>query len=189
MASFTSSFSASSPFVGGGVSTSTGFAQHWPPEAGCVGLSLGGVSGPLSVSSVTATVTDRARTLVARSITDGTSIKITSFAVGTGGYDVSNPLSALTVDPMDTSLSAEVFRDIINKVETATLDNTSKAFVGRIGPTELEAGIGEVALFAEILSSPFPAEVGTTFMFAVAHQPLNVKTRSHVVSYRIVLAL
>tara|TARA_R100001132_G_scaffold24906_1_gene24649 strand:+ start:1173 stop:1553 length:381 start_codon:yes stop_codon:yes gene_type:complete len=126
---------------------------------------------------------------MARSLTDGTSFRVMEFAVGTSGYDPSNPLSATAVDPSSTSLISEVFRDTIDQVETATLDGTSKSFVGRIGALELNAGIGEVALFAEILSSPFPFEVGSKFMFAVAHQPLNVKTDKHVVSYRIVITL
>lgn len=178
--------------MGSGSSLSNTFSQHWPPEAGCIGSSLSGSpsgAGAAAVSTVVAVVTDLARQYMARSITDGTSFRITEFAVGTSGYDPSNPLSAVSVDPLSTSLISEVFRDTVDQVESATLDGTSKSFVCRIGATELSAGIGEVALFAEILDSPFPLEVGTVFMFAVAHQPLNVKTDRHVVSHRIVITL
>lgn len=192
MTSFSSDFTALGPYVGAGAALDNAFAQHWPPEAGCIGLSLSGGAlgiGAASVSTVVAVVTDQARQLMARSITDGTSFQIVEFAVGTSGYDPANPLSAITVDPTATSLTSEVFRDTIDQVETATLDGTAKSFVGRIARDELEAGIGEVGLYAEILSSPFPFEIGTKFLFAIAHQPLNVKTDRHVVSYRIVVAL
>lgn len=191
MASFSSDFTSVSPFIGGGFALDSAFVAHWPPEAGCVGLSVSGSSSSSggSVSSVSATVTNLAREYLARSVVDGTSFKITEYAVGTSGYDVGNPLSATLVDPNATSLTSEVYRDTIDLVETATLDGTAKSFVGRISRDELAAGIGEIALFAEILSSPFPSEVGTKFMFAVAHQPLNVKTSSHVVSYRVIIAL
>jgi len=109
--------------------------------------------------------------------------------VGTSGYDPANPLSAIAVDPTATGLISEVFRDTIDLVETATLDGTAKSFVARISRDELAAGIGEIALVATILNSPFPFEIGTQFTFAIAHQPLNVKTLNHVVSYRIIIAL
>lgn len=192
MTSFSSAFSSSTAFISPGASLDAAFVQHWPPEAGCIGLSVSGSAlgaGASSVSTVVAAVTDGARQFMARSLTDGTSFRVVEFAVGTSGYDVANPLSAILVDPTATSLASEVFRDVIDQVETATLDGTSKSFVGRIGRDELQAGIGEIGLFAEILDSPFPAEIGTKFLFALAHQPLNVKTDRHVASYRIVVAL
>ena len=192
MTSFSSDFTSLGPFVGTGATLDAAFAQHWPPEAGCIGLSISGTvlgAGAAGVSSVVAVVTDIARQFMARSITDGTAFRIVEFAVGTSGYDPSNPLTAVAVDPAATALQAEVFRDAIDQVETATLDGTAKSFVGRIARDELQAGIGEIGIFAEILSSPFPFEVGTKFLFAIAHQPLNVKTDRHVASYRIVVAL
>lgn len=190
MTSFSSDFSSSSPFVGAGRALDAAFAAHWPPEAGCVGLSVSGSVGPGgTVSRVVATVTDLARQFLARSLTDGTSFRVTHYAVGTSGYDPANPLSAVAVDPGATGLVSEVFRDTIDLVETATLDGTAKSFVARLSRDELAAGIGEIALFATILASPFSFEVGTRFMVAVAHQPLKVKTLNDVVSYRIILAL
>lgn len=192
MTSFSSDFTTLGPFIGTGAVLDSAFAQHWPPEAGCIGLSVSGTvlgAGAAGVSTVVAAVTDIARQYMARSLTDGTAFQVVEFAVGTSGYDASNPLTATVVDPTATSLQSEVFRDVIDQVETATLDGTAKSFVGRIARDELQAGIGEVGIFAEILSSPFPAEVGTKFLFAIAHQPLNVKTDRHVASYRIVVAL
>jgi len=191
MTSFSSDFTSSSPFVGAGFGLDASFVAYWPPEAGCVGMSVSGTVGPGggSVSTISAVVTDIARQYLARSITDGTSLRITEYAVGTAGYDTGNPLTATLADPTATALISEVYRDTIDLVETATLDGTAKSFVARIARNELAAGIGEIALFAEILSSPFPFEIGSKFMFAVAHQPLNVKTLNHVVSYRVIIAL
>lgn len=190
MASFSSDFTSSSPFVGGGAVLDSAFAAHWPPEAGCIGFSVSGSAGVGGgVSTVVASVTELARQYLARSITDGTSIRITHYAVGTSGYDTANPLSAVAVDPSATSLVSEVYRDTIDLVESATLDGTSKSFVARIGREELAAGIGEIALLAQILDSPFPFEIGMLFPFAIAHQPLNVKTVNHVTSYRIIISL
>lgn len=190
MTSFSSDFISASPFVGAGFSLDASFTEHWPPEAGCIGFSVSGGVGPFgSVSTVVAAVTDLARQYLARALTDGTSVRVTHFAVGTSGYDPANPLSAVAVDPTSTSLISEVFRDTIDLVETATLDGTAKSFVGRIARDELEAGIGEIGLVATILNSPFPFEVGTQFLFAVAHQPLNTKTNKHVTSYRIIVTL
>lgn len=190
MTSFSSDFTASSVFVGGGFALDAAFAEHWPPEAGCIGFSVSGSVGPGGpVSPVVAAVTDLARHFMARSLTDGTSVRITHYAVGSSGYDPANPLSAIVVDPTATGLISEVYRDTIDLVETATLDGTAKSFVARIARDELAAGIGEIALFATITNSPFTFENGTQFLFAVAHQPLNVKTLNHVVSYRIIIAL
>jgi hypothetical protein len=190
MTSFSSDFAVSGPFVGGGASLDASFVAHWPPEAGCIGLSLSGTTTSSgSVSTVVATVTLAARELMARSLIDGTSFRITHYALGSSGYDPSNPLVATAVDPNASALESEIYRDTIDLVETATLDGTAKSFVARVGRTDLEAGIGEVALVATILSSPFVSEVGTQFLFALAHRPLQVKTDRDVVSYRIVVAL
>jgi len=190
MTSFSSSFGSSSSFTGLGTSLDAAFFAHWPPEAGCLGLSLsGGIGATGGVSPISAAVTDIARQFMARSIVDGTSFQVTHCAVGSSGYEVSNPLAALSVDPTATSLVSEVYRKTIDLVETATLDATAKSFVVRIGREDLAAGIGEIALFATIVDSPFITEIGSQFMYAVAHQPLNVKTLNHVVSYRIIVAL
>lgn len=186
MTSFSSDFTAFSSFVGSGTSADASFLSYWPPEAGCVGTSLSGVG---VVSDVRAVVTTVARQFLARSITDGTALQVTHFALGTSGYDPSNPLSAIDVDPESTALISEIFRDSVDLVETATLDATAKSFVLRVAREELSAGIGEIGLIATVLNSPYPSEVGTQILFALAHQPLNVKTKNHVYSFRVILAL
>lgn len=186
MTSFSSDFSSSSSYVDSGLFLGSDFSAVWPPEAGCIGFSVSGIG---SVGPVVAKVTDIAREYMARSVVDGTAYKVGTFAVGSSGYDVSNPLLSTAVDPGAVSLTTEVYRDTIDLVETANLSGTAKAFVCRLSRDDLAAGIGEIALFAEILNSPFSSEIGTFFMFAIAHQPLNVKTYNHVSSYRVIITL
>jgi len=184
MASFSLEFGASSQNQGAGSILPVPFFAHYPPEAGCLGLTA--TDGALTIQ---AKVTTLARQLLARSITDGTSFRIAEFGVGTGGYDTSFPIASIIVDPNATALSAEVFRDVVDLVETPMLNGIAKAFVCKISRTELKAGIGEIALYAEIVNSPYEPEIGTKIVFAIVHQPLSGKTYNHVQTYRIVLVL
>lgn len=184
MASFTHGFGAALPYKGSGNSFTHSFFAHYPPEAGCLGLSAAG--GDLTIE---ARATTRFRELLARAVTDGTGFKITKFAVGVGGYNVSYPIQALPVDPGQSALISEVFRKEISAVETPLLSGIAKAFVCRLGRDELKAGIGEVGLVAEIVHSDYPSEIGTEFMCAIVHQPLNAKTHHHVTTYRVVIVL
>lgn len=183
MASFTHGFSSALPYTGTGVSYPTSFFAHYPPEAGCIGLSAA------DALSINAKVTTFAREMVSRSIVDGTSFKITKFSVGIGGYDVSYPIFSTQVDPTAQELIAEVFRKEISLVETPLLSGIAKSFVCRLTKEDIKAGIGEIGLIAEIINSPYSAEIGTEFLFAAVHQPLNAKTLNHVVTYRVVIIL
>ena len=58
-------------------------------------------------------LTTAALNLMTRSLTDGTVFAPTEFAVGSGGYDPTAPATVLPVNPADTLLMAEVFRDRI----------------------------------------------------------------------------
>ena len=39
----------------------------------------------------------------------------------------------------------------------------------------MEGGIGEIALIGEIIWSPNPADIGTEFLFCVAHHPCQTR--------------
>ena len=157
------------------------FLAYYPPEAGCIGYDI-------TDSTVEARVTTLGRQFIARSIADGTSFLINEFAVGTGGYNPSYPTHATAVVPSATALDAEIYRAALTTTEEVFVNGTAKSYVARIG-TGVQGGIGEIGLFAEILYSPnFPGEVGSQFLFCIAHQPLNTKTVNHVATYRIVVA-
>jgi len=183
MTSFYTDFSESSPYIGAGLSLPSSFASFWAPEMGCVGYGLEEVT-------VEAKLTDLAMQYIARSICDGTSFRLDTFAVGCGGYDVSYPTRAVEVNSASTDLDAEIYRGAITAVEDVLIDGTSKSFVARLSQASVSGGIGEIGLFATILSSPdYPTEVGGQFLFCMAHQPLNTKTLNHVTTYRVLVVL
>jgi len=183
VASFSTSIGSLDAYTGGGSCYPAGFGASHTPEAGSVGFGVGTAN-----LTMHARVTDLARQYLARSVTDGTAFIIDEFAVGVGGYDVANPLSAIDVDPAADSLISEIYRGEVGLVEDPTSTGTSKSFLCRVGP-QVKAGIGEFGLIARILHSPFISEVGQTFLFAAAHQPLQGKTNQHVLSLRLVLAM
>jgi hypothetical protein len=180
MTSFYSEFTTSEAYISTGISGSASFIAFWPPEMGCIGYSV-------DENTVEARITDIGRKYIARSVVDGTSFIINEFAVGIGGYDPSYPTKATIVDPTSTDLIAEIYRAALTTTEEVLINGTSKSYVARIGST-VAGGVGEVGIFAEILNSPYPSEVGSSFLFCLAHQPLNTKTRNHVATYRIVVA-
>lgn len=185
MASFSLGFNAFLGYSGAGYNLPSSFFSHFPPEAGCIGLAN---TGELIIQ---ARVTDLARQLLARSIATGRmAFQIKEFAVGIGGYDPSHPLSSTLVDPTQQELISEIYRGPIGAVETPLTSGIAKSFVCRLDRDSVQGGIGEIGLIAEIIwSLDFPSEVGTKFLFAAVHQPLNVKTNYHVATYRIVVVL
>ncbi len=184
MAEFSPNFSTYVGYSGTGQDFGLGFDAFYSPEAGGIGLGVG--SGRLTVQGK---VTNLARVYMARSIAEGLSFKVDKFAVGVGGYDISDPLSAIEVDPAAETLISEIFRSDVTLVENPTTNQTVKSFLCRVGKNDVAAGIGEIGLFATITHSEFSSEIGKTFLFALAHQPLQAKTNSHVVSFRLVVIL
>lgn len=58
----------------------------------------------------------------------------------------------------------------------------------RLAPQESISALGEVGLWCTIVNSTVsPAEIGTVFMLAVAHMPLQVKTRRQASIYRFII--
>jgi len=176
---------------------STGFPgvsyyQNLPPWASCSGLSSlvpGFIGDKESAKTdiVKGVLTDEARVYTARMSAEGLAYQVKWFAVGTDGYDPAYPLRTLDPDSTDTVLGHEVRRKTLSLVEVPNLK--ARSFYCRLNPDDIEAGIGEIALFAEILWSPVPAEIGVVFMFALAHRPLMAKTRSDVFVQRVVVQL
>ncbi len=196
MALISIGFQAYSPYVDNGVliplSSTSGaappinFSAYYGPELGCLGIGTGpGVYTQTGVvTDIEARVTDMGRAMLARAITDGTALKIVEMALGSSGYDPSDPTRALWVDPASTQLENEILRRDIDHVEQPGYLG-SRGYVCRFDQDSFVGGVGEIALWAEILDSPDPAEVGTQFMFALAHQGLNTKTKHHLQSYRV----
>lgn len=181
-------WNAYSQYVGSGQDGTIRWLGLYPPNLGCLGYGGLGSSLPSGniVTDIEARVTLQARQYVARSIVDGTSFRIVEMALGSGGYDVGDPTQGLVVDPTVTALDNEIFRKPIDQVELPT-SLASRAFVCRFSADSFQGGVGEIGLFAEIESSPILSEVGTKFLFALAHMGLNTKTHHHATSYRVII--
>jgi len=140
-------------------------------------------------NTVIAFLTNVGRANCVRIHTVGLSFEVTHFQLGRGGYDPNNPTQSLGPNPADTALMDPVFPSptTFEPIDLNEYPNASSAsFLCRAESGEAIHGIGELGLWAQILWSPIPAEIGTWFLFAVAHAPLQSKTLQHVLGWRVV---
>lgn len=117
-------------------------------------------------------LTDEADLYINRSRGDGTVYAVTEFGVGTGGYNPATLVNVLPVVKADTSLTNEVVRLAVNQVTFEEGSPDKVTYWCRV-PREAVVGyqVGEVGLYATILWSPIPAEIGYKFLWAIAHSP------------------
>jgi hypothetical protein len=112
-------------------------------------------------------------TYIPRSILDGTLYAVTEFAVGVGGYSPAAPGTVTPVNTADVTLINEIWRGPLTHVQyDADVLPWTVQYYCRIPRNTAIQGIGEIGLYAEILWSPFPWEIGTKFLFAIQHMPL-----------------
>jgi hypothetical protein len=136
---------------------------------------------PVVPDPVDLQLTQGAINMMNRSLLDGTIYAVTDFALGKGGFVPTSPWQVVPVNPLDTALANELYRDQIDRV---TLDRdvsppppppppqpTIVRYWCRLPRDVIRDAIGEVGLYATILWSPFPAEIGTKFLFALQHIP------------------
>ena len=143
-------------------------------------------------SAAVAILTNTARTNLARMTVEGLGFAVTEFQVGRGGYNPNDPTQATAPNPAAVALIDPVWPgtatyELIDSIEYP--NSAAAAFLCRLEWTEALHGLGEIGLWATVTASPlFPAEVGTKFLFAIAHVPLQAKTANHVYGWRIVVA-
>jgi alpha-tubulin suppressor-like RCC1 family protein len=133
-----------------------------------------------------AQITNSALAFIARSALDGTLYAVTEFSVGIGGYDLANPGTVTPINPADVALSSEVWRGPLTHLQYSVAPPPETVqYWCRVprGATSAVQGIGEVGLWAKILWSPFVWEIGTFFLFAIQHQPCQVKHEDSVHEY------
>ena len=139
-----------------------------------------------------AILTDTARTNLARIVTEGLGFIVSEFQAGRGGYDVNDPTQATSPNPAAVALDDPVYPTPTTYApldETTYPNNSAVSFLCRLEATEAIHGLGELGLWATITASPlFPAEVGTRFLFAIAHTPMQGKTLQHTYGWRIIVA-
>jgi len=130
-------------------------------------------------------LTDAADTFIARAAGgDGTVYAVLEFGVGNSGYDPLDPKTIVPVVKADVALINEIARFPITKVTTDYTSTPKHVYYWcRVPAGAAIDRIGEVGLFAQILDSPFPAEIGTWFLFGILHMPVQCRHQDAVHLY------
>jgi len=144
---------------------------------------FGGDPTPYLLLSVDAEMTYRARQLMARGSTDGTSLQMQQFTVGQGGFDPFNYRVALPVNPDATALIDPYFTDTIDQYEHPNPRNACAYCL--LEYTEANVTLGEIGIWSEIQCSPIATENGTMFLSHIAHFPLIAKNDSMRIALRV----
>jgi len=139
---------------------------------------------------IIATLTDLARTSLARSIMGEISFKLSGFAVGRDGYSGVNPVKIIAINPSLTGLLDQFF-PLTGQKSLELIENPQPPTVVancRLASTEGVSALGEIGLWAEIINSTVSlGEVGTKFLFAVGHFPIQTKTLRQAIVYRFII--
>ena len=147
---------------------------------------MGGDPTPYLLYEVDAELTSRARTLIARGATDGTALHAVKFSLGSGGLDPFDYSASVPVNPdasdLDRPLVPALFKDILHYEQPNPQSACVYCFVDSSEANDL---LGELAVWARIVSSPRQSEVGTYVLAAVAHFPLLVKNDSMRYVFRV----
>lgn len=144
---------------------------------------FGGDPTPVLLLQIDAEMTYLARHLMARGMTDGTSLRIVRFAVGQGGFDPFDYKVALPVNPDVQVLEDPVFADYVDYYERPNPQNACAYCL--LDFAEANYTLGEIGLWAEIQNSPIPTENGTQILSAVGHFPLLAKNDSMQIALRV----
>ena len=144
---------------------------------------FGGDPTPVLLLQIDAEMTYLARHLMARGMTDGTSLQIKQFTVGQGGFDPFNYKVALPVNPDTQLLYDPFFTDTVDYYEHPNPQNACAYCL--LDFAEANVTLGEVALWAEIQNSPIAIENGTTILSAIGHFPLLAKNDSMQIALRV----
>lgn len=141
---------------------------------------------------LTARVTSAGRSAMASLLLGEVAFRLTSFQVGRGGYETTNPVRVTTIDPNATSL----IDPIGNRLDFVTIEQpigpNIAAPICRLnaGVSGYEYGLGELGIFATwLMHDTTPELVGTDWLFALAHFPLLGKTPNHTFVWRVMIAV
>lgn len=138
---------------------------------------------------IIATITNSGRNAMARAALGDISLKLVKFAVGRDGYVETNPVHVLALDPSLGTLIDQVYPTVGQTAITGfefpypyTLVVNCKVY-----PNDFSSGIGELGVWAEIINSNIPSEIGTQFLFSVAHMGLITKTFRQSLLFRVII--
>jgi hypothetical protein len=144
--------------------------------------------------SIQASMTDLARQYIARMLIGTFSFQAVGFSSGRGGYDQNDPVHILPLDTSLQALSDQVYPDTTGYTALQSIDSpstTCRVYNCRMPntpvPSNADYGLGEVAVWAQVLTSDVPSEIGTIFMLAVGHLPIRAKTNRDTFLWRVVV--
>ena len=141
--------------------------------------------------SVLATLTDVGRSQFARSILGEVSFTVKGFAVGREGYTDANPVKIDVIDPSLVALEDQIFPVVPGDTKAfESLERPSpKTLVlnCRLAQDEAIAGLGELGIYAEVVDSIVPVEIGDQFLLALSHMPLISKVPQQVIVFRLII--
>lgn len=145
-----------------------------------------------TTSDVAAQLTDGGRDALASLALGEVGFQLTGFRVGRGGYQVANPVKAEAINSALTALVDPVGATKQFVTIEQPIGQNVAAPVCRLGlsDTDTEYGLGELGVYATYrYHDTSPGLVDTDFLFAVSHFPLVSKTPSHVLVWRVIVAL
>jgi hypothetical protein len=134
---------------------------------------------------VDAEVTTRSRRLLARKTTDGTAFKAIEFSLGQGGVDPFDYKTAVPVNPDAQALEIPIALAPKAVTEYEHPNPSSACTYCVVDPGEANEVLSEIGIWAEILWSPYTAEIGTVFLAAIAHFPIVCKNSSMSYAFRV----
>lgn len=138
---------------------------------------------------IVSVLSDAGRTAFARSILGDISFILKGFAVGRGGYLSSNPVKIIPIVSSDVSLIDQIEPLTGQQAFEAVEQPTQATIVAncRLASDQALFGLGELGLFAEVVYSTIPSEIGDVFLFSISHYPLQTKTLRQAILYRIII--
>jgi hypothetical protein len=139
---------------------------------------------------IVATLTDIGRLNIARATMGEISFVLKGFAVGRLGYNSTNPVKITPIDPTQVALGDQFFPVTGNKPLEMVEKPTPATVVAncRLASDEAVSALGEIGLYAEIIhSSVSSAEIGTEFLLALGHFPIQTKTLRQAVVFRFII--
>lgn len=146
--------------------------------------------------TVQAQTTDYYRQLEARAPIGDVAFVAVGFSVGQGGYNPTDPVHIVPVDPTATTLIEQVYPAATGFSPFQEIDTPGDASVVvyncRLPATPVASnadyGLGEIGIWGQVLQSKSnPAEVGTYFLIAIGHMPIRCKTNRDVILFRVVV--
>ena len=111
------------------------------------------------------------------------------FRSGRGGYNSINPVKIVSIDGSSTSLIDQFFPSTgIKLLEAIELPTPSTVVANcRLAKDDAISALGEIGLWAEIIYSVAPSDIGRTFLMAVGHFPIVTKTLRQAILYRMII--